>query len=120
PAPAPAPAPTQTPLKSVDAQKVEAGAPEVRSSALSNGQFSPSFDCNKASNGAERLICSNRSLAQADVDLMVAYKSALSKGNSAPTKESQRQWIKKRNSCSDVECMTSSYKDRLRELEISR
>lgn len=43
-------------------------------------QFSPSFDCQRASNGAERLICSNRELAAADVRLAQVYRELMGSG----------------------------------------
>jgi uncharacterized protein YecT (DUF1311 family) len=79
--------------------------------------FRPSFDCSKASNGAEKLICSNRELSKADVELSISYKLALSKGNSATVKESQRKWMKQRNACSDVECLMSFYRQRKNDLD---
>jgi hypothetical protein len=39
--------------------------------------WSPSFNCAKAGNSAERLICSNKDLADADVRMASAYRQAL-------------------------------------------
>lgn len=80
--------------------------------------FSPSFDCAKASSGAERMICSNQELAQADVALTQAYKAALSKSpNKAALKKEQGNWIRtKRDACSDAASMLKVYQDRTTQL----
>jgi len=85
-----------------------------------NGQvtFSPSFDCAKASTGAERMICSNNDLAQADVQLAQAYKAALSKSpDKAALKKEQGAWIRsQRDACSDASAMLQVYQDRISQL----
>ncbi|MEM5427215.1 lysozyme inhibitor LprI family protein [Cupriavidus oxalaticus] len=77
--------------------------------------FAPSFDCAKASNGPERLICSNQELAELDVELVQAYKRLLS---AAPDKDSvkkeQNSWRKnERDACSAAACMAKAYRDRI-------
>ena len=78
----------------------------------------PSFDCEKASTSAERLICSNKELSAADVELAQAYLSA----RNASTDKSwlskqQSTWRKTvRDACSDAQCMLSAYEQRIREL----
>lgn len=85
-----------------------------------NGQmtFSPSFDCAKASTGAERMICSNNELAQADVQLAQVYKAALSKSpDKAVLKKEQGAWIRnQRDACSDASAMLQVYQDRISQL----
>ena len=85
-----------------------------------NGQmtFSPSFDCAKASTGAERMICSNNELAQADVQLAQVYKTALSKSpDKAVLKKEQGAWIRnQRDACSDASAMLQVYQDRISQL----
>jgi uncharacterized protein YecT (DUF1311 family) len=102
--------PDETPSKS--------SAPDMLTPA-SSGTFSPSFDCKKASTGPERLICSNQQLASLDVQLMQAYRRAMS---SAPNRSSLRvaqiDWNKnQRDACSTAECMISAYKTRIQSLE---
>ena len=78
----------------------------------------PSFDCTKASTGAERLICSDKSLSEADVKLSQIYKAA---ANSASDKEglksAQSTWRKnERDACSDSQCMLAAYQSRIAQL----
>lgn len=83
-----------------------------------NSAFAPSFDCMKASTGPERLICSNRELAEADVKLAQAYKAA---ANASTDKDAlraaQSKWRQsERDACSDVKCMLRAYNERLNQL----
>ncbi|MGD9686838.1 MAG: lysozyme inhibitor LprI family protein [Desulfobacter sp.] len=80
--------------------------------------FTPSFDCTKASTGAERMICSNQELAQADVGLAQVYKAALSKASDkAALKNEQGNWIRtQRDTCSDAACMLDAYQTRTTQL----
>jgi uncharacterized protein YecT (DUF1311 family) len=101
-----------------DETSSKSSAPGMLTSA-SSGTFAPSFDCTKASTGPERLICSNQQLASLDVQLMQAYRRAMS---SAPNKDSLRaaqiDWKKnQRDACSTAECMISAYKTRIQSLE---
>ena len=75
--------------------------------------FAPSFDCTKATTGAERLICSSRELSQADIKLSIAYREALAKSaDAAALRKSQQEWRKLRDACSDASCMLSAYTSR--------
>jgi len=80
--------------------------------------FTPSFDCAKASTGAERMICSNKDLAQADVQLAQVYKATLSKSsNKAAFKKEQGAWIRnQRDACSDAAALLQVYQDRISQL----
>ncbi|MDR3580734.1 MAG: lysozyme inhibitor LprI family protein [Oryzomonas sp.] len=77
--------------------------------------WSPSFDCAKVSNGPERLICSNKELSEADVQLAQAYKAALkNSSNKGTLKQQQAAWLKnERNASSDAESMLRVYKERI-------
>lgn len=81
--------------------------------------FAPSFDCAKASNGAERLICSDRSLAEADVQMARVYKDALNcVSDKSLLRREQTAWMSQsRNGCSDSECMLQAYATRNAELQ---
>lgn len=114
-APAPAPAPQ---VLSAPAPQAVAALVAPAATGDSGTDFSPSFDCAKASNATEKLICSNRSLAQSDVELMKAYKIAQKKSEPTQLKQSQRAWMAVRNSCMDVPCVAAAYKQRLSELEV--
>lgn len=83
--------------------------------------FSPSFDCERASIGSERLICSDRGLAALDVEMMSVYER-LADGN--PDKKAlldeQISWMKnKRDTCSTTECMADAYRSRIEEMEVT-
>lgn len=80
--------------------------------------FSPSFDCQKASSGPERLICSDRELSKLDVELSQSYMKARDKAEDKKTLRSQQlAWMKsRRNACSDKACMAQAYKDRIAQL----
>lgn len=102
PAPAAVPAPAAT------------TAPE----AAAGTSFSPSFDCAKVSSGSERMICSNKELAAADVKLMLVYRDAVSRAtNKDGLKKMQNEWRKTgRDACSDADCMLKVYNERIVEL----
>jgi len=83
--------------------------------------WAPSFDCAKASVGAEKLICSNQELSALDVEMAEVYKLLL---NIHPDKDSLRkeqiEWRKKeRDVCSTVDCMVQIYRSRNNELEVT-
>lgn len=81
--------------------------------------FSPSFDCAKASTGAERLVCSNKELASLDVQMMTVYKKILSvSSDKNAEKKVQNDWLKnERNICATSECMVNAYQTRLAQAE---
>lgn len=78
----------------------------------------PSFDCNKASTTAEKLICSSSELSMLDRQLNQLFKQALA--NASDSKQlitAQKAWIKNvRGLCNDVECMSNAYQQRLEAL----
>lgn len=80
-------------------------------------QFSPSFDCQRASNGAERLICSNRELAAADVRLAQVYRELMGSGVDRDSlRRDQNEWRRNvRDVCFDANCMLAAYSRRLKE-----
>ena len=82
---------------------------------------SPSFDCAKAGTNVEKAICSDEELANLDKSLSDTYIS-LKKGLTATEvkalKDSQRMWMKQRdtNCSSDIPCLRETYSTRLSEL----
>jgi uncharacterized protein len=69
------------------------------------------------------LICSNPQLAAADNDMAAEYRRVYSAaGPNAPAvKQSQRDFISKRNQCSTSECVAEAYQARRTELaQLSR
>jgi len=93
-------------------------------------QSGPSFDCAKASNGAERAICKDPAMAKADRELSGLYTALLARLN-GPAKESleksQVRWIVRRNrACVPnddpdviVRCLKARYADRIADLKAS-
>lgn len=75
----------------------------------------PSFNCAKASNSVERIICSDSELAQLDVQLSSAYKKGLlQSGDPSTLKADQLRWMREeRAACSTVACLTSAYSSRV-------
>jgi uncharacterized protein len=85
---------------------------------VDNSPFSPSFDCAKASNGQEKLVCGDRELSKLDVDLSQAYAKAREKtADKDKLKKEQLEWIKfSLRACSDKNCLVGAYQKRLSEL----
>ncbi len=93
-------------------------------------QAGPSFDCAKASNGAERAICKDPAMAKADRELSNLYTTLLAK-LTGPAKESleksQVRWIVGRNrACLPSEdpdviarCLKTRYENRVADLKAS-
>lgn len=63
---------------------------------------SPSFDCRKAGNDIERLICSDAKLSALDASMAELFDDAMRKAKGSTRAEllaEQRGWIKNRNAC---------------------
>jgi hypothetical protein len=77
--------------------------------------WQPSFDCAKASTGAERLICSDRLLSEADVKMAALYRTALSAAADKKTlQREQGSWrANVRDACADAQCMLKAYQGRI-------
>ena len=86
---------------------------------VDDSPFTPSFDCAKASNGQEKLVCADRELSRLDVELSQAYSKARDKSTDKNTlKQEQLEWIKySLRACSDKNCLISTYKKRIFELQ---
>jgi uncharacterized protein len=87
----------------------------------------PSFDCARAGNAVDRLICSDAGLAKLDRELAEHYdalRRALSPEGLTVLLTSQRKWLASRNRCASKEvshdqgvtCLSSLYSDRTDEL----
>ena len=93
PAPAPAAAPTTPPAAAASA------TPAATPSAPAPGE-GPSFDCSKASDAQEQLVCGDPELAALDRQLAAAYRQAQAKaGDPALLRATQRGWVKGRDDC---------------------
>ena len=106
----PAPSAVLAPLAPVDAAPL---------AVVDDSPFTPSFDCAKVSNGQEKLVCADRELSRLDVELSQAYSKARDKSNDKNTlKQEQLEWIKySLRACSDKNCLISTYKKRIFELQ---
>lgn len=78
-----------------------------------------SLDCAKAASKVEQLVCTHDVLSKLDDDLAATYRqaAALAAAGATEPKASQRAWLKRRNGCSDTNCITASYQARIAELE---
>jgi len=76
--------------------------------------YAASFDCSQAQTWIEQNICDDSELSQLDEDLAEAYKNALVRFKDAnQLKSQQRDWIKQRNTCRDLDCVKQAYQFRL-------
>ncbi len=89
------------------------------SNQLSAGQ--PSFDCAKASNSIEHIICNSDQLSAQDVKLSQLYKNVIQKVTDDIKKDikaEQRSWLKKRNRDCNLaiaaaeKCLLQHYRER--------
>lgn len=73
-----------------------------------------SFDCAKASTKVEKMICGDAELSKLDEELGKAYGEALQKASDpAALRQQQRKWLKKRNGCTNADCVGIAYHERL-------
>lgn len=73
-----------------------------------------SFDCANAGAKVEKLICADAELSRLDEELNTVYKTALQDEKQAEaTRQTQKQWMKERNGCSDAACVKRAYETRL-------
>lgn len=107
PPPAPRPAPPPVPAP--------APAPEAPSVA----RASPSFNCARASNSAERAICGSSELASLDRQMASRFFAARGDGN--PTQRvlldrTRGSFLAFRNRCGSDQCIADAYRGRIREI----
>jgi uncharacterized protein len=86
---------------------------------LASNSMAASFDCTKASNFAEKEICSDGYLSGLDTSLSRNYKAALLK---APDRQdaliqSQREWLATRNQCTTQKCLDQAMVTRFKAIE---
>lgn len=80
--------------------------------------WSPSFDCDIATTGAEKLICSSETLSTADVQVAQAFKAKLAVSQDKEALlATQRAWRKtERDGCASIGCMLAAHQARLAQL----
>lgn len=83
-----------------------------------SGSHAASFDCDKASNKAEILICGVPELSALDINLDKLYKKVRQTQSDRITlRDNQRAWLQRRNQCEHVDCLRREYQHRITELE---
>lgn len=76
-----------------------------------------SFDCAKAESKVEHIICDIPEISKLDDDLSAAYKTAVQDKQQADAiRQAQKQWMKERNACADVQCVKQAYQSRIGKL----
>lgn len=82
--------------------------------------WSPSFDCDIATTGAEKLICSSENLSTADVQVAQAFKAKLAVSQDREALlATQRAWRKtERDACASIGCMLAVHQSRLAQLTL--
>ncbi|WNO55225.1 lysozyme inhibitor LprI family protein [Stakelama saccharophila] len=76
----------------------------------------PAYDCAKASNSVERMICAHPDLAARDRALSAAYRTAVDQASGAAEarlRSEQRAFLTLRDACTDAACVAESYDARL-------
>ena len=86
---------------------------------LSGLCLAASFDCNRATTVAEKLICAECGLSQLDENMYRTYRDAFrSVRDPDGLKQEQTKWMREaRDRCKDGGCMEKAYRDRLSALE---
>lgn len=114
PVPTDTPAPAAPPV--ADAKAPAATAPATPALEV------PSFDCAKAGNDAEKLVCGDARLAALDRQLAALYKRAQSSPDELDIAAEQRGWVKGRDACWQAvdahRCLLEAYQTRIVELSI--
>jgi len=79
-----------------------------------------SFNCSKAGTKVEHIICDNWNISKLDEELTQRFNEALQNHvRAALVIQTQRQWLKKRNSCADAQCVTQAYTSRIADLSFT-
>jgi|GEM_PF-1641509 len=113
-------------LSGAMAETPPAPEPEAPEPEETQAMFTTSFDCGKAREGVEQAICTNASLAAADIRMSGLYKDRLSASGGAQASQlaaAQRAWLTRRDGCADgaasaqVTCLIQAYRSRITELE---
>jgi uncharacterized protein YecT (DUF1311 family) len=119
PAPASAPAPAPAPAPKPATPSTPTPSASSKAPISDSSPFAPSFDCSKASNAQEKMICADRELSSLDVSLSQAYKRARDKSTDKDLiKKQQLNWIKSSvRTCADKSCLVDVYKKRITELQ---
>ncbi len=78
------------------------------------------INCAKAASAAERTVCRNYALGQAEARMATLYGIAMSlvaMGQRGDIGDAQKQWLKTREACgANVACLSKVYNDRIGQL----
>jgi uncharacterized protein len=89
--------------------------------ACATTSHAASFDCAKATQPAERLICADGALSALDEALAAEYsraRAAVSEEGRMQLRDNQRSWLKYVNgTCRTAACMSDAYRERLTSLK---
>lgn len=84
---------------------------------LSFAAHAASFDCGKAQPKIEKMICADAELSRLDEEIAKVYGEVLKKfPDEALLKKQQHGWLKARNRCKEISCLSDYYRGRLAEL----
>ncbi len=88
--------------------------PQAEAKQETPGQiYKTGFNCNTAKATAAKTVCTNKELADMDVEMVSLYKPLADK-----LEEDQKNWLRKRNKCEDnVACLKNEYKARIKFLK---
>jgi uncharacterized protein YecT (DUF1311 family) len=89
------------------------------SSQKPGARVRPSFNCDAGNlNDAERTVCSNAELSQADANMSSTYAQIFAdRKGSASLRDEQRAFLKRRDACGvDVACLKKAYWERFNDL----
>jgi uncharacterized protein len=88
-------------------------------SAAPCADYAP-IDCARASDSAQRTICRDYGLGQAEARMATLYgviASLVAMGQRANLQDTQRDWLKTRDACrDDRDCLANTYAGRIQEL----
>ena len=84
----------------------------------------PSFDCARATNKVEQMVCSSQELAILDLSVANAYRDAMARVDTdydrRQLKDAQLFWLQEvRGKCQDAACVKAAYEVRERQLRES-
>lgn len=87
---------------------------------LGQQSVAASFDCKKATSSTEKLICSSTVLEEMDSEMASLYREITHASMPLEAKKlraNQKNWLKERNQCSNMDCLKKSLQDRISSLK---
>jgi uncharacterized protein len=84
---------------------------------FSTNAFSVSFDCSKATQRSEKMVCASPLLSSLDDQMFALYTKAKSTQNPEALKQAQIDWIKQVRQCDSEKCVENLYIKRISDLQ---